>query len=63
MEEIITTREQLNAAVTTLHACVLDMCNTTDSERVTEDFIAIKDKLVALYRYNVNRVEGINENT
>ena len=46
----------LRSAVVKLTANVNNMCNTNTTEDVVDAFIAAKDLLVAVYKFNVERV-------
>ena len=51
----INTREELNSAVAQLHAYSIQMCNDTNIEDVTKNFVTTKDLLIAIYKYNVEK--------
>lgn len=53
METTINNQEQLRAAVTTLNASVIGMCNNNSIEDIVQKFTDAKDLLIAIYKYNV----------
>ena len=53
---VIQNMNELRSAVVKLTANVNNMCNTTTTEDVIDAFIAAKDLLVAVYKFNVERV-------
>lgn len=55
MEIKITSREELNSAVAQLRAHSIQMCNDTNVEDIAKNFVAAKDFLVAIYKYNVEQ--------
>jgi hypothetical protein len=55
MEVKITNRTELNSAVTQLQAHAIQMCNDTNVEDVAKNFVAAKDFLIAIYKYNVEQ--------
>ena len=57
MEIKITNRQELNAAVANLRAHTIQMCNDTSKENFTNSFLAAKDYLLAIYKYNAIRFE------
>lgn len=56
MEIKITNRDELNAAATRLRAHSVQMCNDTTLEDMNNNFIIAKDLLIAIYKYNVERL-------
>ena len=58
MEELkINSREDLNAVVAQLRGHTIQMCNDTTKENFTNSFLAAKDCLLAIYKYNAIRFE------
>lgn len=53
MEVKITNSVELNSAVSLLQAHSIQMCNDTSIEDVAKNFVAAKDLLIAIYKYNV----------
>ena len=47
--------KKLNSAVAQLRAHSIQMCNDTNIEDVANNFIAAKDLLIAIYKYNVEK--------
>lgn len=47
--------KDLHAAVKTLDAHVIQMCNDTNIEDIAKNFVAAKDLLIAIYKYNVDK--------
>lgn len=51
----INTREELNSAVAQLRAHSIQMCNDTSIEDVAKNFVAAKDLLISIYKYNAEK--------
>lgn len=47
----------VRTAVTYLTASVNEMCNTRDMETVIKCFCEAKDKLIEIYKHNVERLQ------
>ena len=55
MEPKITNSVELNSAVSLLQAHSIQMCNDTNVEDIAKNFVAAKDLLIAIYKYNVEK--------
>ena len=55
MEVKSTNSVELNSAVSLLQAHSIQMCNDTNIEDVRKNFVAAKDILIAIYKYNVEK--------
>lgn len=60
MKKEITTTQELNGAVATLNAKVIQMCRETDPEKLCNTFVEAKDLMVSIFQHNVTR---LNKNT
>ena len=56
MEQTIKNVNELRSAVTLLSARVNNMCNATTTEEVAVEFSEAKDLLVAIFKFNVQRM-------
>ena len=56
METTIENMNDVRAVVATLTSEIHKMCNATTTEDVSNSFIISKDLLIALFKFNVERV-------
>ena len=49
----------VRSAVSILTASCNAMCNAKTTDEIVTNFMAAKDNLIALYKYNVERVGGL----
>ena len=57
METKIKNQDELRATVVLLNANINNMCNATNTESVSKEFVEAKDRLVALFKFNVERTQ------
>lgn len=58
----ITNHQELNSAVMQLNAQNIGMCNVTTQEELNALLVSCKDLMVAVYKYNQNRIKQLPEN-
>lgn len=54
---MIENNNDMRTAVTYLTANVNEMCNTNDVDNVMKCFCEAKDRLIEIYKYNVERLQ------
>ena len=57
MEKKINTPEEMRIVAVVLNSNINQMCNATNIEEVSKAFVEAKDNLVALFKFNVERVQ------
>ena len=57
MEVKVNNPVEMRAEVVQLTANINNMCNAKDIDTVSKEFIEAKDRLVALFKFNVERTQ------
>ena len=57
MELKMNNQNDMRSMVVLLNANINNMCNATNTEDVSKEFIEAKDRLVALFKFNVERTQ------
>lgn len=55
METVINNQNEMRTEVVLLNANINNMCNATNIEDISKEFVEAKDRLVALFKFNVER--------
>lgn len=55
METVINNLNEMRTEVVLLNANINNMCNATNIEDISKQFVEAKDRLVALFKFNVER--------
>ena len=57
MEVKVNNQNDMRAMVVLLNSNINNMCNATNTDDVSKEFVEAKDRLVALFKFNVERTQ------